>query len=1114
MWYPTQDRANAIERTIQELEHPFGDPAPDQTEFLTQACSAIRDLIREPDIPDTLARDWLKIASQYRLYETQNLEIRRAAGAGLLLLVRHAGNILQEQDGIATLRWATDTVRGRINRQLPKSGFHKHLAEHELLDTTRLWEKYKADDSMDLDTIVARVQPYLGMVSDMSSDFYFPAIRDQVRDLLAAAFDDGPVARSCRAALRYLCEKDDTISDDLGYVGLLDDLYVIELAHRELSGQSDWSGLLNRFVAEWPCIEQMGFDDSGSETSLPPFMQMTAGATLSSLGDHKDTLIALHEVGPTALTGAFFATVESLRLQHGSEEAERSLTVGDHILLGDEAKKIKAIYEGEREIYGQKLVFVTLAKDARQGLPPSVMPMIRRSPKQHNRLSTLKSLHDWMKEERPQLLQHFVGGEIHPDRVRSEVVLVMPRQELDEHIGALRPMGSTIPELVGCQYVARTGGISLLHGTQRATPLLTVCSDAVVAGELLGKATAEFSPQNLICDATTMGSAELRSMIESAKGNGVTTVMVAPMHARDVFTLAQEQDFRIWPLSHDEVEPGALGTPVNLPRKTGVIRRYIARQRLSGHVENRVHLITNNQVQELDTVVEQLRKRLKSEEDGSLINISILASELLNLLRTHVLDLDAEHARRVNDTLSRCKMHADPLAIYDSAAANLVAIIKQIGSEDLPTQKKDALTELLSDTKAGRTTLLCPSQRAAIVAREVTQDDPVLSNASWLTLREIRGRLPTDRLLVPAWLGRAAMREIAGAGFARQTEYLFYPFEVKWYERSNRAAARHQNEIEKVKTKLWAFFEEKFQGLGSRPAFPETDLPVIVAKPEEQNSDDEEEWLAAAIHEAVRRISENTNRPEVVTKARLMLFEDPQYYVYVPPNGKVICLSALVDRVQGTPSLTDEQRDELEDLVTLPVGQITAGHLLAFPLDATRDALDILSDRFMSNSGKTRRYAALWREALNRFAEENNFDVHRIVERLSAVGLRRTPQTIRTWLYSTRVIAPFSWRDDISIIAELTQDERLIADLDKTLSAIPKMYTARRKAAIELVKMFVDQDLDLESNEATLKVGSQDIHYKLLRVKSVGQIEDVADQHVGVLVSLLDEPIEKIELGL
>ena len=86
MWYPTQDRANAIERTIQELEHPFGDPAPDQTEFLTQACSAIRDLIREPDIPDTLARDWLKIASQYRLYETQNLEIRRAAGGGTLIV--------------------------------------------------------------------------------------------------------------------------------------------------------------------------------------------------------------------------------------------------------------------------------------------------------------------------------------------------------------------------------------------------------------------------------------------------------------------------------------------------------------------------------------------------------------------------------------------------------------------------------------------------------------------------------------------------------------------------------------------------------------------------------------------------------------------------------------------------------------------------------------------------------------------------------------------------------------------------------------------------------------------------------------------------------------------
>jgi hypothetical protein len=61
-------------------------------------------------------------------------------------------------------------------------------------------------------------------------------------------------------------------------------------------------------------------------------------------------------------------------------------------------------------------------------------------------------------------------------------------------------------------------------------------------------------------------------------------------------------------------------------------------------------------------------------------------------------------------------------------------------------------------------------------------------------------------------------------------------------------------------------------------------------------------------------------------------------------------------------------------------------------------------------------------------------------------------QTIRTWLENEDIIGPQAYGRDVPIIAQVTQDEDLLARLDAVITAIGEVRSAHLRASHQLAK--------------------------------------------------------------
>ena len=83
---------------------------------------------------------------------------------------------------------------------------------------------------------------------------------------------------------------------------------------------------------------------------------MVCGASMQCLIEKDKSVLVLNEIGPAALLAAFSMAIESLSGQDDIDQQFENLHIGDHVFLGDSSVNIKAIYDGEGEISGQKIL--------------------------------------------------------------------------------------------------------------------------------------------------------------------------------------------------------------------------------------------------------------------------------------------------------------------------------------------------------------------------------------------------------------------------------------------------------------------------------------------------------------------------------------------------------------------------------------------------------------------------------------------------------------------------------------------------------------------------------------------------------------------------------------
>ena len=1090
MWYPPSTRTQELDA---ELARLAGTSDERVGEFLLRTSANIRQLAVRHLIPASHLRDWIWIGSQCRL-AAENTSSSWAVCKGTLkflnMSVPQAGTKLEQFR--ADLNWVADKTVSELVSIHGVRSYDQFLSPKES-DAVEVQLAELQRDAEALSTHeIEGVENYTAWLSDISSETYLPGIAGMVDSIRHHADGPNPVHRgSAIGCLRYILERHDVVSDDLGYLGLVDDIHAIELTFRNLNGQEALRPPVEWLRFRQPSPARISFLHGRNAIRIDQYLQVVFGLSLAGDAGHSNRIcLVMPETSICGLLGAFLAAVHSIRTQIGSRVESVSFAPGDDIIFGDASAVVAARYLGRLEYQRVSYHWVE-TRDGRRTITDLELASADKSPTAHRTLCAEKDFITWRNTHYPSPLRHLVGADFSFESIRPEVLLLTRRNRLDELVRELRPMGSRIPELVGLRYVASTGTERVFPGRPMADPLIVTCSDASTARDLILDPHGGIAPRYIVVDDSELAR-QLEELMAGAEMPPECHVIVfSPLHESEATRALIANDYSTWLLRKGDADPVLPDAAPASSSECGVLSRFQARQALASRTRIDVHDVQCEPVEFMFEYLRDLRRPARRDTDTQVELLALALSSFIRRFTAAPLKFDDMEREELRLGLRRVARHSGVLADYSREIRDLSDFARQTLDRGIPPNPRHGVTRhLLENVNAERMAVLCVSAPVAAAAGkrqrpEEPSRDPVLSRASWISINQLRSISPIDHLVVSGWMGRHVMREIRNCGYAIDMTLLMYGFEREWESVSRKAGSSWEECLVARTRSQWSRLAARMDGV-ARQAFDDVSTPPENETwPSEEDSSGEE-FLNARLVETIR----NRTLPEQgedIAQARLVIFEEPGAYIYLPPNGSVISLSRALEALgERTESDLEAAPDtHAERFINYAVADIRPGDLLAFPQESNSDLLDVFANRLMEHPLETRRLAQLWRTALHRFAESYDYSVRELRSLFAEHGLKRHQATIRGWLYGGNIVAPLGYQESIPIIAAVTDDMELNSQLEKVLSSVDLVYRARQRAARELLKHLVRQDIRVSEGTASVQMEGHLIHYSIQKVVDI-----------------------------
>ncbi len=1105
MWYPPITRTKELDSELAKLAETPDDQLGELDDFLVKTSANIRQLALSHLIPTSHLRDWIWIGSRFRLSSEERSSAWSLCKGALLFLSTNIQRAVAPIEGIqADFNWVADKTVSEL------VGFHGARSHDQFLSPaeldaveTRLTELRRNTSDLSRDEKEGTAQ-YTAWLSDISSETYLPRIAQMVDEILLHVDSPNPVHRSsATACLRYVLEKQDVIPDGLGYLGLVDDIYAIEMTCRHLTQQSAFQPLVEWLRGEQPSLARISFQHRRNTIRFDQYLQAVFGLSLvTESGQSNRKCLVLPETSICGPIGAFLAAVHSIRTQITSEDRRVSFSPGDDMLLSDASVVIAARYSGTLEHEGVSYHAIEI-RNGRRTISDFELASASNSPTMHRTLPTEKDFNAWRKTHSPSPLRYLVGSEFSFENMQPAVLLLTRRNRLDMLIPQLLPMGRTIPELVGLKYVNSMGAEQVLSGTPMAEPLIVACSDAPTARDMIFDNDDRIKPQYVIVDDGELAR-DLEDLISGSDLPPRCHIIVfSPFHEREATQSLINYNYGTWFLRKSDVDPLPPGGEPDSSDESGLLSRFQTRQALASQNDIEVYDIQCEPIEFLFEYLRDLRSLARTAANADVELVAMALSAFIRRFAAAPLHFDDVERDELSLALRRVIYHSGLLADYRSEIRDLALFAKKtLDSGIPPNPRQQIIRQLLEKVNGHSVAVLCQSARIAAAAAEKVAADSVLSRASWISMNQLRSMAPIDRLVVSGWIGRHTMREIRNCGYATKTALILFGFEREWEAVSRKASAFWEKRLVARTRSQWSSLASRV-GDVVRPAFVEDpSAPDNDTYPGEHDYAGEE-YLNMRLIETIRTHT-SPGQGEDVALARLAVFEEPGVYTYLPPNGHVISLSKALEALRDKMELDIEGPSDTraERLINCPVSEIRPGDLLAFPLENNSDLLDVFANRIMESPQEARRLAQLWRTALHRFVEVCDLSVREVQSLLASNGLKRHQVTIRSWLYGGTIVAPLNYQEAIPIIAKVTEDVELNMYVEKVLSSVDLIYRARHRAAKELLKQLIKQNVRVNEGTATVQLEGHQIRYTIQRVQNIDPPVQVSRDLIGLVSSL------------
>lgn len=964
----------------------------------------------------------------------------RALAIGALMFARREHE--QQSDRVRfALKFATERIAALAGGS---PLWHSvRLSADEEADARALFDVARGDTSYSDAELSAAVDRFIG---DFARDrSIFGALANDLGYLAACVRDpsfDAKKKEVARAALTYFAVASDAIPDDLGFVGFLDDAFIVTKAMDEIRPErARLNALLEDVIQRWPFVRDVVLEAGGGERPLSEFILVNAALLLDDVctrGGSSGAALVVPEAGPLPFLIGF------VRALH---EATRNCGAGT----------VNEFVEGERlanRETGVEVIFhsygtwaVSGAWETRPRVDAThfrfVMPASRRGGEvtQTRQLTDIRSFARSTKRQ----------GNLR----RGSVTFARDRVgvgALERLTGAVDPV--VLPARCGVVIVVAPFGATRALASELSlfgTPLVDVLpiqqatvDDARIETRVWSTQAPGGAPVMTVVNST----ADAAAIIDDPNHDVVAVVAPVRQQTTDATNLARiarqgvavigvvreldvdthehlaSEGFGFW--GWDDRWFGALRWPV----EDDTVRDHpIARFETA----MRWHLSARPLIEVLDVPeLTELHRRLAAfsatvGENGhdTALEFSKQAWALFLTLCQTLTPLDESR--------------------FDELKQRVAALVAAIA--DAETWWDDSALETAKNTCEAFGPALAAIQRenpkwAALLSwsrrhpsgmvltrgtmRAELSDHSESVHLSCIDASAFRG--PVGDALVPAWFGADRMRRLLFVPGVEHMTMLLHRVELQWYEGLLRQRSACMRQVRRL--------------VETHGRFSALHLPTEEAiQPVETNVLMPDEVIHDVRHARALRVLRDGSTDRVA--ARLVHFSGGLWAAFLPSHP-VQTATHLIEQI-GDSGPAAELRDVAA--ADLEVGD----HVLLLrgsDRDALREAVDAEAP------AGARAAASEWKRALRRWVDSGR-SAEEAAAGLARLNCRRTTATVRRWLEDELMIGPRDEDVDVAAIAKLTGDRALAAAEAECVAAIRLLRGLHLKVAGRLADQVV-----------------------------------------------------------
>jgi hypothetical protein len=821
----------------------------------------------------------------------------------------------------------------------------------------------------------------------------------------------------------------------------------------------DWVEVLKEVDAAYPFMTRLGVceGENQSVVQVPSILRVSTAVSIKMLsageGGRRVALVFPRSCG----TAKWVATGAALALM--LEDAVAGLNnlqpfrPGDRV-LGD--NRYIAEYVGTETIKGEEFLILKLGGDTK--------PTFKFPAKQRLRLQPTLSQKPLSKRPMPQTTIDPIDGVLGVGTMgnrsiyKSTVLLVSSIGETREwgHKTYITPYpyrnGSALIQLIN---LFQWGGVDYKgdltrwsSGKMAGKPVVTVASDLLSVEEYLTGTPDEV--RLTILDGCSRFSNDVQALDDIVE-SGIPSIAVIESSDADEARLLRERGFDFWVWSREDVDnPDSGAYSRERAKRTGGPFSSL-RRALGNFRDFRIAEIECNDdtLQRAQENLFALERQVGNEQEEIKELIGQLYGCLLNLARmlrpraaTPAEDWRQQTEKRLNQVeteFRRNRMWITPEAF--GAAQTLIDDLRSALNED-----KTAGSKLQEFEKIITSKLADGAELLGVIVGNVNEVNPTssyweqrlgdTSKIKFLAPSTFDEDSDYDALIVSGWLGAGKMNSIMYSYAAPEIHILANRFERKWIGAS--LSKRRRATISPTSGARGRLLGVRVKETPPPEPKPE---PAVTADETVDISDFE---LRLRFYR--RQLLAARRAPDESTLQARFVGLAGGYYAFLSENYHVPLVTSYVKGMTGS-----------DEIPQRTVDKIRAGDFLLFRESSEGNLIRAVADMGLARSGKQhlRKTASLWQDALRAYHERLGRQTGLLIRKLIEGGCKKTAGTICSWLYSDYRIAPRSY-SDIKLIADITGDRELNANLNRVQDAIREVRGAHLQASDFLIKKLLE----------------------------------------------------------